>query len=274
MTSSAPVRLGQAGIGAIFLALIAGACSGSSARHVHASATRRPTASVCTRHLLAALAVLRRPQTQADRAFNPEGIRITGVSQPTPSPYVVVPGLTRLARTLPNGRPVFFVVYRPLSDTPETQLGDVLQVFVPSTGRRSAAFVTRSVPPLLSYTYRQLPLRIADVYLSLVPNGVARVQWRFPRVVVPRISVPGGPVFRAHVISGAEITATVQGNIAAANAPPHPVLFPSVATWLAADGHVIKTVKYYVSSLPKGIPKSKGTVTSSSLRAVPLPASC
>jgi hypothetical protein len=263
----------QAGIGAVLLVFIASACGGSSAGQAQASAPGHPTAAACTRRLLAAVPVLRRPQTRADRAFNPQGIRITGVSQPKPYPYVVVPGLTRLARTLPDGRPVFFVVYRPLPDTLDTQLGDVLQVLVPSPGGRSAAFVTGVIPPLLTDVYRQPPMTIADVYVGLVPNGVARVTWIFPREAVPRIKVPGEPVFRAHVISGAEITASVDGDIAAAKAPAHPVAFPSAATWLAADGHVIKTVKYYVPSPPHGIPKSGGTETLTASGA-PVPASC
>jgi hypothetical protein len=274
MTRSARVRVVHVGIGVISLVLIASACSGSSASHVQASALGRPTAASCTGRLLAAVAVLRRPQTRADRAFNPQRVRITGISQSKPFPYVVVPGLTRLARTLPNGQPVFFVVYRPLPHPLVPSLGDVLQVFVPSPGGRSAAFVTEVLPPALSYAYRQPPIRIGDFYLGLVPNGVARVRWTFPREAVPRIRAPGGPVFRAHVISGAEITASVRGNIAAAKEPPHPVSLPSGATWLAADGNELKAVKYYVPTFPvHGIPKSTGTVTLR-LSGTPVPASC
>jgi hypothetical protein len=267
-------------VAAIAILVLAVALTGHG-RHVQASSPPRPTGAptgaVCTRRLLSAVAVLRRPQTRADRAFNPQGIRITGVSQSKPFPYVVVPGLTRRARTLPNGRPVFFVVYRPTGDTLLTELGDLLQVVVPSPGGRSAAFVTQVMAPMLPSDYRQPPLRIADVYLGLVPNGVARVTWTFPREAVPRITVPGGPVLKAHVIPGAQITATVHGNVAAANSPRQRVFLPSIATWLAADGHVIKTVKYYVPTLPHGISttsKSNGIVTSSSFAGAPIQASC
>jgi hypothetical protein len=272
-SSVGAVMVAFASVAAIAVVVIVVALTGHG-RHVRASSPPRPTASACTSRLLAAVAVLRRPQTRADRAFNPDGNTITGLSQSKPFPYVVVPGLTRRARTLPDGRSVFFVVYRPVGDTRVTQLGDFLQAFVPSPGGRSAAFVTEVMPPLLSYAYQEPPTKIAGIYLGLVPNGVARVRWTFPREAIPQVKVPGEPVLRAHVIPGAEITANVQGNVAAAKDPNKAVFLPSRATWLAADGQVIKTVKYFVPSPRHAVPTSTVGSETAPMRAVPVPATC
>src|ERR1700727_712463 len=136
-------------LGAIVIAVIAIAVIG------HRSHTTRPAApsagSACTSRLLAALGGLRRPQTQADRAFHPPAIptpHLSSAPQPPPSSnmlsaggntstpsgstvsQVVVPGLTRLARTLSDGRRVFLVVYRYVVVGASAPGGDFVKVYV------------------------------------------------------------------------------------------------------------------------------------------------
>lgn len=71
--------------------------------------TRTAGTSGCTRELFDDLAVLRRPQTTADRTFDPATERVFGISQDAAakSEYALVPQLGRLARTLPNGLRVY-----------------------------------------------------------------------------------------------------------------------------------------------------------------------
>jgi hypothetical protein len=259
----------------------------------HTAAARGASGTACTRQPVSQLAVLRRPQTALDRAFDPNRVKITGVSNSGTFPYAVVPALTRLARTLPGGERVYFVVYRPTETSipfPDAPTGirapavpqsvpvpqeDLLEVYATRPGAHTAAFVTEVLPGALAYEDRQPPLRIANVLLSLMPDGVATVKWTYPRLVVPTVTAPGGHVYRGRVIAGVELTASVQGNVAAAQVPPRSDVFlPSVTRWLAADGRVIKTYRFPVTKFPKTIPSS-GTVTSTGkMVGVPIKTDC
>ncbi len=61
------------------------------------------------------------------------------------------------------------------------------------------------------------------------------------------------------VIPGGTVTANVVGNIAAAKELPGAFGLPSVATWLAAGGSVIKTVHFAVPNFSHI--STSGTVT-------------
>jgi hypothetical protein len=77
---------------------------------------------------------------------------------------------------------------------------------------------------------------------EIVPNRVSEVRWTFPRERIPK--VPG--VSGAKVIPGGTVTANVVGNVAAAKEIPGAFGLPSVATWMAAGGSVIKTFHFAV----------------------------
>jgi hypothetical protein len=211
----------------------------------------------CTRQLLGDLAVLRRPQTQADRAFQPGPVP-PGVDRAHRAsfPYAPVPGLTRLARTLPDGSRVFLAVYAPLPRSLAPPIGDIAFVFVARPRANvadrqvrtlSASFVTETSAPFLSSSYQIPPTEAGDVYLGVVPDKVARVEWTFPRERLPNLPhLHGGHVFR-----GVTLTANVIGNIAAARAIPYSFFMVSRATWLNATGRTIKTFSYTVGHLAK-----------------------
>jgi hypothetical protein len=277
--------VGFGSIAAIAVAIIAIAVIGHGA-HGKASPAQSSGGSACTRQLLGELGVLRRPQTRTDRAFVPPAFPTGSQASPNGNPgnalttttstfsQFIVPGLTRLARTLPNGRRIFFVVYKPELDMSPGSGGDVVWVFITGPGTSSAAPADLVLPQLLSSRYQQNPpSENANVYFSVVPDGVARVVWTYPRVAVPRIKVPHGPVLPAHVIPGAKLTASVQGNVAAAIKPPHVGGLPSATTWFAADGSLIKTFRYPVSS-PRFRTPRPGTTTTQTLTSTAVPASC
>jgi hypothetical protein len=120
----------------------------------------------------------------------------------------------------------------------------------------------------------QRPVEISNVYLSMVPDGVARVVWTFPRLKVPPVRLSHGPVFPGRVIPAAKLTASVQGNVAAAEKPRYQTAFASATTWYAADGYVIKTFRYPVTRFPSHIPSS-GTITETEkMVGTPVPPGC
>lgn len=135
----------------------------------------------------------------------------------------------------------------------------------------SGAFLSRRLD-------NQTPIPVSlssrsTMYLSVVPDGVARVVWTFPRQVVPAFTAPGGRVFRRRVIPGGMLIGTVAGNVAASR-PTHLGGFPG-ATWLAADGRVISSMRAPViqrtSTVATG--KQTGTVTGTAT-GIPLSQAC
>ena len=213
--------------------------------------------SACTRKLFAGLGVLRRPQTAADRAFQPpplpeaqpiperKGLLSSGGAAYAPLRINLVPSLTRLARTLPGGRRVFLVVYAPPPAGLAADLGDEVWAYLTTPGTRSPVSLGSPLSgAFLSSLDKLPPLDYAATFIALVPDGVARVVWTFPRQTIPSFKAPGGRVFPGRVVRGATLVATVSGNVAAVGAR-HPVEpFPSSTTWLAADGHVIAAAKF------------------------------
>ena len=121
--------------------------------------------------LRANFAVLRRPQTAADRAQNPP----CGCG-------AVDRRLTRLARTLPDGSRVYLIVPRSLADAP---IGSVprsaMQVFVaePNGNGHSFAF-----GPNVGYAHSPIDLGGLGLrrpsnsrWVGIVPDGVASARW-------------------------------------------------------------------------------------------------
>ena len=242
------------------LVLSAGGDSTQASRDSHSrtQVSNRTTAtSGCTRELFDDLAVLSRPQTPADRTFDPAAARVSGISQggPAKSEYALVPHLGRLARTLPNGSRVYLATYAPTAESPATLVGDIVDAYVAQPHGHDATFAGEESAPFLATAVRQPPMNVEHMLVEIVPNPVSEVRWTFPRERIPK--VPG--VSGAKLIPGGTVTANVVGNVAAAKELPGAFGLPSVATWLAAGGSVIKTFHFAVPNFSHI--STSGTVT-------------
>jgi hypothetical protein len=205
---------------------------------------RTAATSGCARELFDDLAVLSRPQTAADRTFDLATARVSGISQggPAKSEYALVPHLGRLARPLPNGSRVYLATYAPTAESPEALLGDMVYAYVAQAHGHDATFAGEESAPFLATAIRQPPMNVDHMLVEIVPNPVSEVRWTFARERIPK--VPG--VSGAKVIAGGTVTANVAGNVAAAKELPGAFGLPSVATWLAAAGSVIKMFHFAV----------------------------
>lgn len=211
--------------------------------------------SRCTRLLTSALSVLARAQAATDRLFDPVTAHVSGVSQ-TPAmrtDFKLVPALDRMARALPNGDRVFLAVYAPTLRGVAAATGDLVDLYVAGRQPQSASFGGEASEPFLTEGLPQSPIVADHTLLELVPNGVAAVRWRFPSLRVPKLS--GHP---GKTLPGGTLVAHVVGNVAAADPIPGILPTPSTITWLAHDGHVIKT-------LNEGTPKFQTSTTGSSV---------
>jgi hypothetical protein len=186
------------------------------------------------RALIAKLAVLRRPQTAADRL--PPGVHL-GQAGGT-----FVPGLTRLVATYPHNR-MYLIVVRPSGQPDQLwPTGDGDQVAVVDVLRNAAGSLVNPkhlgmsapVPAIDLDNARQVSLvgtyvasmRSSNLYaVSIVPDGVARVRWS-----------SSGPLRRsAHVA-----TLPVRDN-AVIERLTHDQATVDRSTWYAADGRVVRT---------------------------------
>jgi hypothetical protein len=185
--------------------------------------------------LTAELGVLRRRQTPADRAL------ARTIAGPLAAPGLgsVVPGLTRLIAKLPNGRlgPVYvYVVVQPPNRRTPAPFGGGQ---APQASAYSAAVQLTSPYRGGGWDVGETAANVRRVnggwfgwgyYAVLVPDGVARVRWRFvSRAAIPPLTV----------------TAAVHENVAVAKVPEnsHGMVLVRVAnaTWYSAGGRVIGT---------------------------------
>jgi hypothetical protein len=176
--------------------------------------------------LRASFAVLRRAQTAADRGWQPPRPRPIGPASPVP-----VPGSSRLATTLSDGSQIFMAVAR-------------FHTFPVTAGRFTYSLVVglvrdhRTLGSMfcdLDAECRSGPFplgaaRPSTVWLSVVPDRVARVRWVFPRQNVYRTETYPG-VFALNVLPS--------GNVAAAPVPRDSSFQPALVAWYGADGSVI-----------------------------------
>jgi hypothetical protein len=152
-----------------------------------------------------------------------------------------------MARTLPGGRRVFLVVYRATGVDSRRRVGDPVVAYVVGPGPGSVAPAGSESAATLSGLGQARPDDSAGVLLTIVPDGVARVEWTYPREDL-----------LGRVYSYRRIIACVVGNVAAVTAaiPRYPG--PSSTIWLTADGHTIKSATYEVfipvPSNPSGKP--------------------
>jgi hypothetical protein len=179
-----------------------------------------PAVPAGARALVDELAILRRPQTAADR-------RAPAV-QPGPGGqfrWAVVPSLTRTIYTAP-GAGVYLMVARGWATVRGLRraVGYVLLESVSAMGPRGAGYSgvlavggDRALLPE--------PTPIAGRVIGIVPDQVARVRWAFDRNPQPgRAGEPGTILARPHE------------NVV--NVALQRIDAPAV-TWYAADGHVI-----------------------------------
>jgi hypothetical protein len=227
---------------AIAIAVVAIAVVGRDRAH------ENPAAAPGARELVAELAVLRRPQTGAERAFTPPPSRFARHGRVSQRPNDIAPSLTRLARTLPDGKQIFLTVFLTSErrGRPATTRAAGVATFVvlPRTrtivfgnleGATSLARGSQPAPGAAASQPAPGPASAGHLILAVVPDGVARVEWLFPRIDL-----------LGHVYPARKLTARVEGNVAAAPATPR---FgggdnASKATWLASDGRIIKTSSY------------------------------
>jgi hypothetical protein len=229
------------------LVLSAGEDSAQASRDSHSRtqvSNRTAATSGCTRELFDDLAVLSRPQTAADRTFDPATARVSGINQggPAKSEYALVRHLGRLARTLPNGSRVYLATYAPTTESPEALVGDMVYAFVAQAHGHDATFAGEESAPFLATAVRRPPMNVDHLLVEIVPNPVSAVRWTFRRERIPKVAGVSG----AKVIPGGTVTANVVGNVAAAKRLPGAFGLPSVATWMAAGGRVIKTFHFAV----------------------------
>ncbi|MGZ4192416.1 MAG: hypothetical protein ACXVRW_08185 [Solirubrobacteraceae bacterium] len=176
--------------------------------------------------LVARLAVLRRPQTPADRL--PPGMRL---ARPGGR---ILSGLTRLVATLPGNLNVYLAVTTPTGGSPplwSPRLGD--QVTVVATGPDAAAFddpypaVNLDDPFVLGSVGDLRPHSpLTGAYnIAILPDGVSRVRWRFANRSGARDAVR---------------TVPVTNNVAITPSGPNENLVDG-ATWYAPDGTTVPT---------------------------------
>lgn len=193
-------------------------------------------------------AVLRRPQTAADRSWRPACDCGQAARQLT--------GLTRLAATLPGG-------YRIFLDVEQFILGGQLNMaagsyvlnldIVNRKGNSSGA----AFGPNVGYTIFTVPsggpgsfrghMHGSQVFASIVPDGVATVSWTF-----------GCPRFRASAracvgLGTRTFTVPVANNVAARQLPGGgncPPCGPGQVVWRASDGRVVASFPQGFGNLP------------------------
>jgi hypothetical protein len=205
-------------------------------RHPHRAATstsqsgeRVPTLA----ELKAGFAVLRRPQTAADRAVR--------TLCPRPCTERLLPGLTRLARTLPGGSRVFLGVWQLRVAQRRAPAGSYgLDEVV--AGAKGAAILDptsiASTPVLVGGALSGLPT--ADVapsvplWTAVVPDGVSSVRWTF---VCPH----GRNDCRPADSEPVSVDVKVVDNIAAARVPATggDARGAGLAEWYGRDGRSI-----------------------------------
>lgn len=173
---------------AIAVAALAAVLVGHSRPRAQPAAAGRVPAAA--RGLVSMLAVLRRPQTEADRTL-PTSV----LASQTGGGWAVVPSLTRLVATVPSaserltGRALPKVRLYLIVTTPKPARGTGGRP-APSPGALvSMAWVSRQGPAVGFGVSPGIPagrlngastLRLAAGYnLEIVPDGVTRVRWRF-----------------------------------------------------------------------------------------------
>ena len=212
-------------------------------------ATRQPSGRQA---LVAILAVLRRPQTSADRNSPILTNNLRALAQGAGAALGVTPDypLIRRATTTPWGSPVFLVPVKPLpvkaihpargstAYAPlRRQTGEgLMEVDRSGSGGDATASAIEAGHFLgttgagRSFAGGSTGTRV----ILVVPDGVAKVAFVFPRQT--NRSDPGAPVYRRSLT----MIAPVDGNVAAIQVPRECCGSNVPMIWYGADGHVVK----------------------------------
>lgn len=205
-----------------------------------ASAGRVPAAA---QELVSMLAVLRRPQTEADRT-----LPVSLLYSRAAGEAVIVPSLTRLVATIPSanelltGRAlpkirVYLVVTTPTTAhgggaRPAVHQGDLVSIAWASGAGPAVGFgVSQGVPAALLNAGSTL-LSLGGYNLEIVPDGVTRVRWSFfEGAVYPTVeqNVALAPSTRGN--AGHRITVFTRK-------------FLEGVTWYGSRGEVIRSFHY------------------------------
>lgn len=238
--SASSVTLAIGATVALVVAGLAVALLGHSHKTV-APATPKPavttTRAVPTlAQLLANFAVLDRPQTAADRSWQPQ----------SPANARVLPRFTRLASTLPGGERIFLSVERfekapagPPAGSYSLDI-DIVSANGADTSTNFGPNVNYTVIPLSSPP-PGLPRRAragTATWASIIPDGVTRVDWTF---ACPRAG-------RCHGQRPLTVAVPVHENVAAASIPTTSLFCARsqvacrawvASTWYSAGGQVV-----------------------------------
>lgn len=178
--------------------------------------------------IVAELAVLRRPQTAADRQLD---LRRTLAAGHPGSRQTIVGRLVRLATTLSNGEKIFVAVVRPARS--HRPVDDRLKVVLATrTGEPEASDGGETASGIREALFPNSAgdLTHGTAYYSVVPDGVTRVRWVFPLQRHGR-----------RYPKPLTVDVAVHGNVAAALVARDAGEIPSAATWYGSGGGVVAT---------------------------------
>lgn len=255
-------RVGFGGVVAVFSSIVVITIAvGSITLLSHAPrAAHSTTGGMTERQLEAEYGVLRRPQTAADRAANagpPLGLNASGRSGtaqgvnghtvgrvhvtiiPNPTHYTDIPSLTRVVARDGVKVELYVVLATPNPAAhptgQERYLADRVKGYLLLARAAGARSRPNLVAPALSAVSAGLNSSLTgpgDASFAVVPDGVARVQWSWPR------AFNSGTLTYQPALT---VEATASENVVIATAARS--LPPLTATWYAADGHVISRLQ-------------------------------
>lgn len=222
--------LAVAGGALVTVAVAAGALVLVNARRTDSQKSAGSPSQVAA--LVSELAILREPQSAQARAFNTSRVVMRMRQRAITPPQRLIPGLTRVAE-LPGGVRLFLYVSSPAAGPRQYGLGYYQTLYDGLGG--GACCITASA---LRHPHGPSPDQYASgrhrttLYFEIVPDGVTRVRWVFPRRA---LYPPGAPTqtFAAPLL----VTVAVHGNIAARKLPQRGEAKED--TWYGADGRVI-----------------------------------
>jgi hypothetical protein len=162
------------------------------------SAARQPAIPAADRPLATRLAVFRRPQNAKDKTLPAVLHHVIAVDHRGPLVQHMldgtIPSLTRYIETLPDGYEVFLTLGLPRTTAlggrrlpARSKIADLGMVTINPNGREGTGpglgggFGGATVRTLLFFARGGPDGCSADVEYNIVPDGVTRIRWQFPR---------------------------------------------------------------------------------------------
>lgn len=239
-----PYRLGRATAGGaalatavvLALAVAVGAIIAVGHRGSHPSRVAPSARSDPAQALMSILAVLRRPQTVADRTL-PDAVG-RHLSNVFGSDVRVVPGLSRLVATLrgnglSRGVRVYFVVVTSPGGRPDKLVEVMWRGMGGGIGGLSSASELYRPPSAIPGVGVVSATGRAYYWSSIVPDGVSSVRWVFK--TRPTRTTPAKPV---------PVYPAIGNNLATAPVSIHPTTSAVHVTWYDRRGRVLATFYY------------------------------